>query len=738
MLSELVDLLGPDRVLTDPVDLFLYSYDASMETGRPEVVAIPRSVADIRHIVASALSHDCPYVMRGAGTGYSGGALAFQGGLVILTRDLTAILEVNEEERWVRCEPGVVLAELQSHLAKFGLRYLPDPSSHRVCTIGGNVAENAGGPHALGHGPTSNFVISLDIVLPDGSALTLRDSDVYRGGLDLRGVFVGSEGTLGVVTGVKLRLAFRPERQRVMVATFARQDDAVQAVERILAAGLTPTALDMLTGAYVPGAGETHDPSLLYVDLEGTREEVQTQCATMLSIARDLSGSARILRLEVFLRYRAELVREKVRRMIGLTGLPCYYLFDCVVPRAHLRALMSALREAAERHHLPLLNTFHAGDGNVHPAPFYDPSDGRYRDRLRAFLRDVLETCSQLDGALSGEHGIGLEKRDLLPLFHTRDELAAMSAVKQSFDPAGLCNPGKILPSSSSATARESPPYPTGPLVVDEKNGTICVADWSVTFAQCAEALGHSVFELAYEPVGGRRSDGVLAAIDAGLPGVREPNQPAARDLVLSPTFREPDGRARRFGSTCAKDVSGYELRKLAFGARGRLGRLSSVVLRLSPRPSSQRAIMARCTVVSDTVELLRELHRSRLPYGCLALTFTDGAAAVVAVLESFGGTLEPETAELRHLLESAGAEVFAEPAGRFAWWEALPRATTAYTPEMPWASRDALDRVFRASGACVLAGQRATWVTGTDSAPQAPAVADRCANLIEAVRAAW
>ncbi|MEU4338102.1 FAD-linked oxidase C-terminal domain-containing protein [Micromonospora lupini] len=721
--TELIRLLGPDRVLTDPVDLDLYRYDASMETGRPDLVAIPATTAELAAIVNAVLRHGVPYVVRGAGTGYSGGALAVRGGVTILTRDLNAILELNVAERWVRCQPGVVLADLQRHVAAAGLRYLPDPSSYRVCTIGGNIAENAGGPHALGFGPTSNFVISVDVLLPDGSTATFSESDPYDGGLDLRALLVGGEGTIGVITAAILRLVPEPESQRVVMATFADQDDAVRMVERVVGDGLTPTALDMLTGAYLPGAAAGDDPSVLFIDVEGRDEEVAAQTSAMVAMAASLGGTAKSLRVDTFLEERATLVRDKVRRMISASGLPRYYLFDCVAPRGRLRDLMTVLREAADRYRLPLLNTFHAGDGNVHPAPFYDPADPGHQDRLRGFLAHVLARCAELGGAVSGEHGVGLEKRDLMELFHDPGELAAMGAVKRLFDPEGLCNPGKILP-SVLPSPRPATHSASRALDVDLANGVVTVST-GVTFDEVTAALDGSAFELAYEPWGGPADEEVLAAVDAGRPGRREPYRIRARDLIVSATLAGAGGAVRTFGGICAKDVSGYELRKLVFGGRGRLGRLVSARLRLSARPVARHAVVVDCDSVDEALALAGRLHRTTLPFAYLMVTGSTGRLAVEVGLEAFGGRLDRAATELAAIARGGAPPV---EAGTF----------DRMLPGGPWAHRD--DLVARHAGGQSfrsIPALGATWVNARGPVPPGT-TASWSGRLAEAVSAAW
>lgn len=735
-----VGLLGPERVLRSRVDRELHSYDASLERALPDLVVFPAAVSDLPAVVATARAHGLPVVMRGAGTGYSGGALAERGGVVVATRDLDAIIDVDIRRRTVRCEPGVVLEALRKRVAEHGLRYLPDPSSFRVCTIGGNLAENAGGPHALGHGPTSNFVVSLRLLIGDGEVVELQEDDVLCGGLDLRALVVGSEGTLGVVLDATLRLVPQPESHYVVTVTFDDEDRAVQMVEEVFAAKLTPTALDMLTGAHLPGVAVTGDVSVLFIDVEGFDADVQEQVRRMEELAIALGGQAECLQVEDFLRYRAELVRDKVRRMIQLSGMPRYYLFDCVVPRSRLRDLMAALRVAADDHGLPLLNTFHAGDGNVHPTPFYDPDDPDHAGRLRDFSAQVLRRCAELGGTLSGEHGIGLEKRGLMSAFYSPGALAAMRAVKSVLDPGDTFNPGKLLPSPSlgATSGAVGTPLMEGregePLLVDLADGTMTIADPKVSFADCATALNGSGFELAYRPVGCAPDDSVLGALDAGLPGVHEPRGPRARDLVLGSRFGDGERRLE-FGSACAKDVSGYEMRKLAFGGRGRLGRLASVTLRLTVAPSEQVLVRVGVETVTVGVELAERLDATDLPLGLLALVAASGKVEVLASIVAFGGALAAAREQFLTLVTAEGGTVLDERRGAMDDWSAVPRGYTCYRRADGSAAASSL-----AEGpGCWLPWQNGLWTALATVLPAEDRdLAGRDARLAEAIVSSW
>jgi len=723
-------IVGPGQVRSDPATLDLHSYDASLERGRPDLVVRPRSAAELGQLVAAAHQSAVPHVVRGAGTGYSGGALPAEGGMVVLTAGLDRILDFDTDQGLVRCEPGVVLADLQRHVAAHGWRYPPDPSSHEVCTIGGNVAENAGGPHALGGGPTAAYVHSVELVRADGRVELLDGSAVWHGGLDLCSLVVGAEGTLGAIAAVTLRLVRPPEVEQVVLGTFADQEGAVGTVTDVFAAGLLPSAMDMLTGGYVPGDGAFADDSLLFVGLAGRREEVDAQAAALAACTEHHGGRPTLLDVREFLHRRAQLVRDKVRRMVAATGCPRYYLFDAVAPRSHLAELMAAIRRAAVEHELPLLNTFHAGDGNVHPTPFYDPRDPHHRDRLLAFSTQVLRRCEELGGALSGEHGIGSEKRHLMAEFFAPEVLDAMRGVKHAFDPTGIANPGKVLPppgSSRSRQRRAGAALRCRPPAVHLTDALVEVTDPATTFADVAAALAGTPYELVYEPLGARAGSSVVGAFDLGLPGLREPAVARARDLAVGGVLRRHRGDGLEVGHRCAKDVAGYELRRLLYGGRGRLGAIAALRLRLLPRPSDSRHVASGAMPLGTAAELSSAVRALDLPFAHLGLLVTAGTAQVVGRLELRGGGLG------RHLAELPGAGWTVDDRDRWSDAPLLALACGAGARPVPVGSRAELRSVVSRTGTVYLpAGAGRAWVPGT-GLPEAGYPSDLEAGVVRA-----
>lgn len=725
--ADAVEILGFARVRSDDTTTSLHSYDASLEHGRPDLVVAPRDRDELRALVAAASRRGVPYLARGAGTGYSGGALPASGGMVILTAGLDRILEADLDEGWIRCEPGVVLATVHRLARDAGWLYPPDPSSHQVCTIGGNIAENAGGPHALGGGPTAHHVSAVNLVLPDGRVRTLDDQQAWDGGLDLRSVVIGSEGTLGIVESATLRLVRGPAAERVLLATFDRQEDALGAVMGVFATGTVPSALDMLTGGFLPSRPSFTDPSLLFVGLQGELEEVAEQTRLVAGQVHEHHGRSEVLEVPAFLERRAVLVRDKVRRMVAASGAPRYYLFDAVAPRSRLADLMDAIRRAAVRFDLPVLNTFHAGDGNVHPTPFYDPDDPDHTARLLEFSTAILRDCRTMGGALSGEHGIGSEKRALMPEFFAPRTLAVMRGVKDAFDPAGLCNPATVLPAVDADGGSRSAPHTVRPrpaaAVVNLVDMTIEITDPDTTFAEIDALLAGSPYELPYEPIGSSPGARVIDALDAAAPGLRTDGIPRERDLVLGAHLC---GRAgvTEIGGRVAKDVGGYELRKLVYGGRGRLGTLCAARLRLAPRPADSRLFRSASMPVTDAVALCQVLFRAQIPAGYLGvLVDADGDVTVTGRLETRGGSVGRHVDRLSELAPSAGWDV---SRGSARWTDPVMRAlapgASAGLASPPCGDVEQL-RLLHEQGIPTFAsaGHRRTWWAGpADPAPVA------------------
>ena len=452
IVRELQRIVGKRWVLYRPEELIVYEYDGTIERALPEAVVLPGSAEEVAAVVRVARRHGVPVTARGAGTGLSGGAVPCEGGIVVATTRLNRILEIDPENGIAVVEPGVVNLEVSQAAAPFGLYYAPDPSSQRACTIGGNVAENAGGPHCLRYGTTTNHVLGLEFVTPEGELVWLGGRTPDPPGYDLVGVVVGSEGTLGIVTKAVLRLLPRPEATITILAIFDDVDQASEAVSAIIAQGILPAALEMLDRAtmdavepyihagYPPDAG-----AVLLIEVEGLREEAQEQAQAVQGICQELG--ARELRVGFSPEERERLWAGRKAALGALGRLaPSYYILDGVVPRSRLPQVLRGVYEACERFGLRVANVFHAGDGNLHPNLLFDEREPGATRRVLDCGEEIMRLCVEAGGSITGEHGVGYEKRDYLPWIFSQDDLSAMAALKEAFGTAGLFNPGKVFP----------------------------------------------------------------------------------------------------------------------------------------------------------------------------------------------------------------------------------------------------------------------------------------------------
>ncbi len=449
LLERLIEALGSDAVKAAPEDLAAYAFDAYTDGGTPSAIVLPGSTRDVSATVK--IARDCgePIVARGAGTGLCGGAVPTVGGVVLSFARMNRILEFDERNRRARVQPGVINLDLSRHAAASGLFYAPDPSSQQVSTLGGNIATNAGGPHCLSYGTTVNHVLGLEVVDAGGEVFSTSVEDA---GYDLTAALVGSEGTLGIVTSAWLRLSELPESVRVSLAAFDDIDSASEAVSAVIAAGILPTALEMMDAVIVRAveaafhAGyPTEAAAVLLVENAGLREDVAAAQDAIESIV--LQHAARSWRSAESRTERDALWAGR-KGAAGATGriAPNYYTQDVCVPRSKLPQALRAVEAAARANGITVGNVFHAGDGNLHPLLMYDRRDRRQVGAVVETGNEILQCAIELGGTISGEHGIGWEKREAMTRVYSTADLAAMARVRDVFDPAGALNPEKIFP----------------------------------------------------------------------------------------------------------------------------------------------------------------------------------------------------------------------------------------------------------------------------------------------------
>lgn len=450
---ELIKILGPDGVLWRPEDLMLYEYDALSSQRVPDAVVLPISTQQVVQIVRLAAREHVPVVARGAGTGLSGGAVATAGGVVVCFARMKRIVEIDIENQRARVQPGVVNFDLSLAVTDRGYYFAPDPSSQKACTIGGNVAENSGGPHTLAYGVTTNHVLGLEVVLPSGEVILTGAEFWDRPGYDLTGLLVGSEGTLGIVTEITVRLMLKPEAVKTLLAVFDRVLDATRTVAAITGRGITPAALEMMDGFTLRAVeAATHagypldSAAVLLIEIEGLLEAVEEQTEQIEEVCRECH--AREVR-----RAKTEAERDLLWRgrknAFGALGRisPNFYVQDGVIPRTRLPEVLEYIDDVGRRYDLRIGNIFHAGDGNLHPILMFDARNQEQARQVVKAAREIISKCVEMGGSITGEHGVGVEKNELMPLIFSEDDLEMMARVKNVFNPEGAFNPGKVFPS---------------------------------------------------------------------------------------------------------------------------------------------------------------------------------------------------------------------------------------------------------------------------------------------------
>jgi glycolate oxidase len=457
VLRELMSIVGHDYVLHEPTDLMVFEYDATVGRALPQVVVLPDTAEQVSEVVKLARRCGLPVTPRGAGTGLSGGAIPEMGGVVLALTRMKRILEVDHQEGMALVEPGVVNLDLGRAVQPYGLYYAPDPASQRACTIGGNVAENAGGPHCLAYGVTTNHVLGLELVLADGEMVWVGGRTRDLPGYDLTGAVIGSEGTLAIVTKILVRLLRLPEAVRTLLAVFDDMDQASNAVSAIIGQGFVPAALEMMDYEVIQAVEATlhvgfpmDASAVLLIEVEGLREAVAEEGEAVEKICR--AEGAREVRV-------AEDGPERDRLWAGRKGaigalghlMPNYYVLDGTVPRTRLPEVLRRVAEVGQKHGFRIANVFHAGDGNLHPNILFDARQPGEMPRVLEAGSEIMRICVDAGGTITGEHGIGVEKRKFMRWLFSDDDLEAMSRLKAVFGAGELFNPGKIFPTDKGS-----------------------------------------------------------------------------------------------------------------------------------------------------------------------------------------------------------------------------------------------------------------------------------------------
>ncbi len=728
-IERLQSELPAGAVLTDWRDLAVYSYDATLERRRPEAVVLPETAQQVQAAVRICTELGVPLVPRGSGTCLSGGPVPVRGSIVLSLTRMDRIVEVDEENLRAVVEPGVINADLNAAVEERGLMYAPDPASQVACSIGGNVAENAGGPHCLKYGVTANHVLGLRAVLADGRLVRYGGKSLRYPSLDLRGMLIGSEGTLGVVVEITCRLLPKPPDVVTLLACFGNVVSAGAAVSDIIAAGILPATIEMIDRLVIEAVQRYRDlgyprdaQAVLVIELDGIGPALRAQVAQIERICQARGA----LRFEW-----AEDPAERERLWFGRKGAtaalsviaPGKLSTDVTVPRERLPEALAAIDEISRRFNIPIGNVFHAGDGNLHPQVIFDPRDQEQTARAMAADEAITEMALKLGGVVTGEHGIGSQKRKWMTRSFTRPTLQAMWHVKDSFDPQGLLNPGKVLPDKSELAAAHSASAPAAasdrpqspeelaallrdaaadgrPVNAPGQSGMSTPAGGlEIDLTALSGIVDHDRENLTITVLGGTPLGEVRAALEGagqcipswdGLgddipvgdvvaralpaPGIAAFGD--ARDAVLGLWAASGEGELIQAGSKCVKNVAGYALERLFVGGFSTLAVIAAVTLRVRAKPQAAASAEFRGPA-SAAAALALEAMRTYLPGLVLEMWPIGDAVAVRASLRGLREEVDWAVAWLNRAASAHGldqaSDVHPPDASGAALWAADP-----------------------------------------------------------------
>ncbi|MBW2516831.1 MAG: FAD-binding protein [Deltaproteobacteria bacterium] len=674
LIANLRQIVGGTRVSVSRAETELYSYDASLAKGQPGIVVFPADTREVARVVSVVRQAGLPFVPRGFGTNLSGGTVLVSGGVVICLSRLNRIIAMSPERRCAVVQPGVTNLELQNALAPLGFFYAPDPASQKVATLGGNVGENSGGPRCLKYGVTTNHILGMDVVLSSGEVIRLGGCAYDPPGYDLRGALIGSEGTMGIVTEVTVRILPLPEKIITLLVIYDDIGDAAQSVSDIVSAGILPTTLEMMDAPIINAVEDSYAcgyprdaAAVLIVEVEGLSAGLKDQVTRISQICR--KNHCRDIR-EAKDDAQRNRLWEGRRGAFGAVArlAPNYLVNDCTVPRTKLPEALARVAEIVDRYDFKHGNVFHAGDGNLHPLIFFDARDADQLKRVKKAGWEIMKACVELGGTISGEHGVGLEKIEAMRLVFSELDFIAQRGLQQAFDPDGLLNPGKVIPLSlpeeNTDEVRVHPPFAgADTLSAIEKEigeriqsaaadgtGLIPAAGggfWhfgNLPTRNCQKLSSSALNEiLEFDPYNqfvtagaGVRLDVLqrqLAEHHQWLPvrpsfcvqnhslgavmaraacGPERMHYGASRDLVLGLRFLDGNGQKISTGGKVVKNVAGYDMTRLMIGSAGTLGLITEVTCRVMTIPERCSAIGAQGPL-SACADLASEIMTSQL-----------------------------------------------------------------------------------------------------------------------------
>jgi len=728
LLPSLAQIYPSDRILTQPAALAPYECDALTATRvRPRAVVLADTQQEVIDTVRACYRLGVPFVARGSGTSLSGGSQPLADGIVIALNRLNRLVSLDPTTRIAVVEPGVVNIEVSKAAAPHSLAYAPDPASQLVCTIGGNVAFNAGGVHCLKYGMTSNHVLGIKAVLADGEVVHLGGASLEGVGPDLPGLFVGNEGTFGVALELTLRLIARVERYKTVLAAYRSLQEAGDAVSMIVARGLLPGALEIMDPLAIKATEAAAHPgypleagALLIVELEGETVEVEADFTELLEVLRQ-SGA-----------YQIRPAASDAERMLIWKGrksafsavgrlTPQYIVQDGVVPRSNLGAALARISQLSQQYGIPVANVFHAGDGNLHPLIFVDARTPDGQHRAEEMASQILHLCIELGGSITGEHGVGLEKRAYLPQMFSAADMATMTRLRQAMDPKEIANRGKMLEVAVNGdrlsvngdrssvngdgvvvhaqsltevqeavrnydrlVVRGGGSKPAlgatreGAAVLDMRGlrGMVEYVPDEFTFTalagtplrEVADMLAEHGQYLPFDPPLLEAGATLGGAVAAGLSGPRRYRYGGVRDFIIGVRFVDGRGQVVRGGGKVVKNAAGFDLPKLMVGSLGRLGALVELSFKVFPQPAAMATLRSDCITLDAALERMASLTRQPLDIEAIELEPTAGGASLWVRIGGRPDTLRLRVERLQNLL--GGGERLADADEQSHWRE--------------------------------------------------------------------
>ncbi len=718
--NELIQVIGKDLVITNPVELITYEIDGALERGIPDAVVVPRSLQDINHVLSWANKHDMPVIAWGAGTGLAGAAVAENGGLILTLSRMNRLLEFDQCGRSVVVEPGIVNQHLGDIAEANGLSYPPDPASGRSSTIGGNIAANAGGPHCFKYGVTTNYLTGIEVVLADGQVIQLGGRALDYPEYDFTGIMTGSEGTLGIITKAFLRMIRTPPGVKTLMAAFDTEEEAGEAVSALIANGLVPATMEFMDQKlmriieeYIDAGLPVHAGAALIIEVDGYVESLSAQMNEIETILQEQNT------IDIRI---AQTPEEREKIWYGRKGAagamarlaPAYLPLDITVPRSKLANTIGKINLICTQYELRVAYICHAGDGNFHPLLLIEePDNPSYMDRIHKAGGKIMNISVELNGTITGEHGVGIEKREYMSLMYNENELRAMLDIKQIFDPGNILNSGKVFPKIQGIGARDQGlssqipdnlPRQMYPRSEEEVRGIFQQASQEKiqlgirgggTKSVSIPDMGHVLFtknlsgvikiapeDLFVNVPAGTTVDELQSELaehnmwvpiispwkDATIGGMVAANFNAPlrmryggfRDLVLAMKVFLPDGRLIRAGRPVVKNVAGYDLPKLFVGSHGTLGLISELTLKLAPLPRWRTSLI----VPTEDLELALKVG-TQLVQVCLvasALLLCKGCEDLgestyhlIYTAEGYPENVSAELSQVRDVLNTHG-----------------------------------------------------------------------------------